>query len=425
MTIRLLTLFFIGFAEAAPLPLTGSILSMRLIEEGVSKGLIAWFLLLHLPYTLKILWAPLINALSLPLLSRIGERKSWMVFSLFGSLLSLAFLGFLDPIQNQLSFSIALFLVPFFSGAVYIAGISYEIESLDEKEYAEGSASVITGYRVGLLAASALSLLIAEHYSWQVAYYLLALISAISIFLICIGKEPYKSQRSISEWKEKVIGKAPFSWWLVYIESFKKPFTDLSLRPKWGYLLSFILMYKLAENLSDGVLGVFYREIGFSKKEIAESVKIVGMIASLAGAVAGAYLIRIKGLIKTLAFSGIAHSFSFAMLAYMAFKGAGSISLYEISLFQYFTSAISMTAFVAFLWTVCSKPHAATQYALIWSLLSLKKNLLISFGVAGAEGISWPYFFALTFIISIVTVSLSFIGLKLYLNESITAEKSI
>src|SRR5580693_7497054 len=200
---RVLIILFLGFSSGLPLALSGSTLLIWMRESGVNLGTIGLFALVGTPYTIKFLWAPLIDALDVPLLSRrFGRRRGWLLLSQFLLIAAIVFLGFCDPALSPFLVAIGALLVATASATQDIIVDAFRVESLDESEQAAGMASYVAAYRIGMLASTAGALFLVSgfqgfgldhHSAWRAGYAVMAALVLIGVTTTLFAAEPEKS----------------------------------------------------------------------------------------------------------------------------------------------------------------------------------------------------------------------------------------
>jgi MFS transporter, PAT family, beta-lactamase induction signal transducer AmpG len=401
---RFFALCLFGFLSALPIPLTGSVLTTWLAELGIAKALIGLLALFEAPFALKPLLWPLINRTKIPFFTKfLGRRKAWAFVSLLGSALFLALSALISPVPNLLLFYLLIALTSLFSGAVYLIGIAYEIESLPPAKYGHGSACVICGYRLGLVTAGAGTLFLAHFFSWPLAYICICSTIVFGTLLLLLTEEPKYTQEppQIAEdlRHAPLLQKVKILLW----EDVLMPCLDLFRRPEWQWILVFLLFFRTEEYLVDKMINPFYCDIGFSKAEIGSLSKINGMVATVAGAFVGGSLVSFVGLERGLIISSLIHAFRFLFCIVLAWTGPNIVWLMSTELFQHFSGGMMMTAFIAALWKLTTPGKAAPQYAVLWSALSVKAKLIAFLGGLLAHFISWELFFFIAFILALVS----------------------
>src|SRR5271167_1401827 len=200
---RVLVIMFLGFSSGLPLALSGSTLLVWMTEAGVNLGTIGLFALVGTPYTIKFLWAPLIDALDVPVLSRrFGRRRGWLLLSQFLLIAAIVFLGLTDPSVSPLVVAAGALLVATASATQDIIVDAFRVESLDESEQAAGMASYVAAYRIGMLVSTAGALFLVSgfqsygldhHAAWRAGYVVMAAFVLIGIVTTLCAAEPEKS----------------------------------------------------------------------------------------------------------------------------------------------------------------------------------------------------------------------------------------
>jgi PAT family beta-lactamase induction signal transducer AmpG len=386
-----LVIIFIGFANALPLPILGSNLSIWLTESGYEKSTIGLFALVGLPFSFNILWSPLMDQITLPFLSH-SPRKGWLVFALSGMIASLLFLSCIDPAANPWGLASSLFLLSTFAGCLYIIGLKVELESVDEARYSIGSACVITGYRTGLLCAGGGALYLAFFYSWSWMFFVLAMLLCLGCIGILLQPEPYKSKASLAAKREQ------FSQYSSFLKGFwqeiiHQPCREFFQRNNWLTLLLLVVVFKAGDQLAKVMEGPFYLYLGFDKAELAFASKMCGFAATVLGAFVTGLFLKDKDPFLSLGLIGTLHAMSLSGYSLLAIFGKSHFLLYLTTAVSNFTGGMAMAAFIFFLWRICSKKYAAVQYALLWSLFSFKADIIACIGGIIAATCSWDLFF--------------------------------
>ncbi len=401
---RVLAILFLGFAEGLPLALTGATLNVWLTEEGVSRTNIGLFALVTMPYALKFLWAPLIDRMRLPVMTRLfGRRRGWALTAQAALIAALLGLGTTDPGQDLWWTALCAVLVAFCSASQDIVVDAYRVEVLEEHQQAAGAAVLVLGYRFGLMAAGAGALFIAEAYGWRTAYEAMAalvLVGMATILLCREPKEPPPSAREklIAEWlarRPHLSGRSAVMLAWLY-GAVVAPFLQFMERRAWVLILAFIASYKLGEVLAGQMSSTFYISLGFTKSEIATVSKLFGLWATIAGGLAGGLLVGKVGVLRGLMIGGILQMVSNLGYVLLAWTGHDLSILAVTVVIDNVCGGIATAAFVAYLSGLCNVAYTATQYALLSSFYKLGGDL---FGASSgwlAERMDWISFFLLS-----------------------------
>lgn len=389
--VQYIALFFIGIANAVPMPIMGSTLSIWLAEAGFAKDSIGIFALVSIPMSLKILWTPFIDRYTLPFFKG-KQRKGWVLFALAGIIACLLGISAIDPTHEPWKLSGCIATLSLFTGCLYIAGINYELESLEEKRYPMGSANVTAGYRIGLLCAGGGALLVSTIWDWPSAFRGIALLLTLGFILILWLPEPYKSHQ-ILETRKSQIAQYPtlFVWFLKEVVG--QPCRAFFRKPEWHIILMLLLLFKVGDELSKIMEGPFYLSLGFNKIDLATAAKTCGMAATILGAFSGGFFLKSKDAFTTLVKLGFTHACTLYCYYFMTIIGKSIPALYITVALEHFTGGLLMTAFIAFLWKHCDKQYAAIQYALFWSIISFKTDIMACIGGFLANNLEWGPFF--------------------------------
>ena len=364
--IKNLTIVSLGFSSGLPYILIFSTLGVWLADIGIDLTLIGFFAWIVLTYSLKFLWAPLVDNFSIPYLNKYGFRKSWILFSQSMIIICLVLLSLIDPLKSISLFAFVAFLVAFSGSIQDIAIDAFRIEVAEISQQGNLAASYQFGYRAAILISSSFALIFASEYGWSPTYQLMALLMFIGVtgVLIC----PEQTNPSLKK--------------LTLSKSFFEPLNDFISR--FGlYFASFLLLIVCTYRLTDIVMGPmaspFYLDKGYTLKEIGYVVKVVAVLASILGFFLGGILVKKKGVKFTLIIG--------ALLVLMTNLSFSIVALYEkdIALLGLVVGADSLaagvvgTANITFLTSLVSKQYTAVQYALLTSFMMLPGKLLSGF----------------------------------------------
>jgi PAT family beta-lactamase induction signal transducer AmpG len=378
----MLVALLMGFSSGLPLLLTGSVLQAWMTEEGVDLGTIGLFALVGLPYTLKFLWAPLIDRFSLPLL---GRRRGWLLSIQLLLMVSIAALGWTHPGQSPYTVAIVAWLVTFFSSSQDIVIDAYRREALSDRELGLGSSLYVNGYRVGLLLASGGGLILADFLPFSMVYQIMAGGMLVGIVTTLFAPEPVIVEGTPATLREAVI----------------QPFTDYFRRHHALLVLLFILLYKVGDTMASHMSIPFYLDIGFSKTEIGAVVKLFGFWATIIGSILGGLLILRTGIYRALWGFGILQALSTAGFALLAEVGYSLPLLAAVIAFENLSAGMGTAAFVAFMASLTNRKFTATQYALLSSLMGIPRVLVAAPTGYMAVSFGWFTFFAFCSLVAI------------------------
>ncbi|WP_420392258.1 AmpG family muropeptide MFS transporter [Acuticoccus sp.] len=385
-TRRQLVIFLMGFSSGLPLLLGFSTLSFWLREEGVSLTAIGGLLAVGTPYSLKFLWAPLLDHVRLPGLSRwLGLRRGWLLAIQLALIASIVALGQGDPAASMGTVALAALVMAFLSASQDIVVDAYRIEILADEEQGAGAASTQAGYRVGMLASGAGALALADVLSWGAVYAIMAALVGVGIVATLIAEEP------VSRRPTPPRGALP---WLRH--AMLGPLAELARRPGIAAILAFVLLYKYGDAVAGAMANPFYVDLGFTGTEIASVTKVFGVAATMVGVFAGGLLVARSGIIAGLLVGGIAQAATNLTFAWLATVGHDLSALTLAVGLDSFAGGLGSAAFVAYLSALCNVAFTATQYALLTSLMALGRTALATSSGWFAEALGWPGFFVAT-----------------------------
>ncbi len=292
---RVLIVLFLGFSSGLPLALSGTTLLVWMRESGVDLGTIGLFALVGTPYTVKFLWAPLTDALDVPMLSRwLGRRRGWLVFTQLLLMAAIVFLGSCNPAAAPGLVAFGALLVATASATQDIVVDAFRVESLPENEQAAGMASYVAAYRIGMLVSTAGALFMVSGFqasgfdrqsAWHWGYWAMAALVIIGTVTALVATEP---ERSVAA-EATHAGQKPFAR---VAEAAIGAFKDfLRLRDRLR-MLAFVVLFKFTDALSGAMTAPFVIDLGFTRNEYAAIVKGVGLAALLLGGFAGGYIAR-------------------------------------------------------------------------------------------------------------------------------------
>ncbi len=405
---RVLIVLFLGFSSGLPLALSGSTLLVWMRESGVDLGTIGLFALVGTPYTIKFLWAPLIDALDAPILSRLlGRRRGWLVLSQLLLMAAIVLLGFSDPASAPGTVAVCALLVAAASATQDIVVDAFRVESLDPDQQAAGMASYVAAYRIGMLVSTAGALYLvsgfedfglAKSAAWTAGYIAMAGLVVIGIVTTLIATEPEKSAAAEREHS----GKSAFERvWSTVVGAFCDFFFREGIVVALIVLL-FVVLFKLTDAFSGIMIAPFVIDLGFSRNEYATIIKGVGLAATLIGGFAGGFVARKYSLATSLWIGGITQSLANLAFSWQAVVGRDLAWLTAAITLENFTSAIGTVIFVAYLSALCRNPlHTAMQYALLTALAAVGRTFLSAKAGVVAEATGWVWFYAICAVIAL------------------------
>ncbi len=403
---RFVMIFLLGFSSGFPWVLHGSVMTLWLQASGLSRSAIGYFGAVATVYAVNWMWAPLIDRYRLPVLGRLGQRRSWILLTQAAILLSILVLSSTDPTQNLVFVSLCALSIAFFSATQDIAVDAYRINIFSKEEADDkmpfSAAVSTTGWWAGYgFLGGAFALYLGGEtlgFSWPEVYRILALLYVVMMGLVLLIKEPEVEPISAIAESQTVSHNPVVHWFKTYIEA---PFVEFFSRCglKLGFsILLLLLVFRLGEAMLGRMSLVFYGEIGFSTDEIALYSKFFGGLVTAAFSLLGALINTRFGVIKGLMVGGIAMASSNLLFALMAITGPNVNLLLVTLLVDNFSAAFATVAFISFISYFTSRTFTGTQYALMSSVSNFGRTSL----AAGSGGIvdylegDWALFFVLT-----------------------------
>jgi len=410
---RVLIVLFLGFSAGLPLALSGSTLLIWMREAGVDLGTIGLFALVGTPYTVKFLWAPIIDALDVPVLSTLlGRRRGWLIFSQLLLIAAIVFLAFCNPAASPWLVALGALLVATASATQDIVIDAFRIESLPESEQAAGMASYVAAYRIGMLASTAGALFLVSGFealgygksaAWTAGYLVMAALVVIGIATVLVATEPEKSATAASEHAAQA-QQNPLERVAVAAYS---AFAEFLTRDMAIVALAFVVLYKFCDAFAGAMTAPFVIDLGFSRNDYAAIVKGVGLAATLIGGFAGGALARAYPLVTSLWIGAILQMASNLIFTWQALVGVDLWALTLTIIVENFTGAIGTVIFVAYLSALCQNPlHTATQYALLTALSAVGRTYLSAGAGYVAERVGWPMFFVVSALTALPSLAL-------------------
>ncbi|GAA3846816.1 MFS transporter [[Pseudomonas] carboxydohydrogena] len=400
---RVLVVLFLGFSSGLPLALSGSTLLVWMREAGVDLKTIGLFALVGTPYTIKFFWAPLVDALNVPILTRLlGRRRAWLIFSQLLLMAAIVLLALSDP-TRPLGVALAALFVAAASATQDIVIDAFRVEALPENEQAAGMASYVAAYRVGMLLSTAGALFLVSgfesaglnrHAAWQWGYIAMAALVVIGMVTALLATEPESSRRSEEGSTERTFGRI--------VHAATGAFTEFAAYKDAWAILAFVVLFKFTDAFSGTMTAPFVIDLGFTRNDYAAIVKGLGLGATLLGGFAGGFLASRYSLVASLWIGGILQAVANLSFSWLAIVGIDHYALALAITAENFTSAVGTVIFVAYLSALCRNPaHTATQYALLTALAAIGRTYLSSGAGYVAAATGWAWFFAICMLVAI------------------------
>jgi PAT family beta-lactamase induction signal transducer AmpG len=373
-------LLLLGFSSGLPFYLTSKTLQAWMTTAKVDLATIGFFSLVTLPYSLKFVWAPVMDRYIPPFL---GRRRGWVLITQILLLIAIAAMSLHDPQQGLRMLAVNAIAIAFFSASQDISLDAYRTDVLQDREMGAGAAVFVMGYRIAMITTGALAFFLADRMPWQTVYLILSTLILVGIATTFFAPEP-------------VLSDAPPR---TLIEAVVLPFADFFQRVgilRAVLVLVFIVVYKYSDSLAGSMTTPFLLKAGFSQSEVGAVFLGVGVIATIAGVVVGGAVIGKVGINRSLWIFVVIQGLS--NLTYYGLSLAGKNHAFMVSaiITENFGLGLVTAGMTAYLMSMCNKRFTATQFALLSSLMAASRDILVAPAGKIAESIGWPGFFLLT-----------------------------
>jgi PAT family beta-lactamase induction signal transducer AmpG len=370
----------LGFASGLPLALTSGTLQARLTTEGVDLRTIGVLTLVGLPYTLKFLWAPVMDRFVPPWL---GRRRGWMLLTQAGLLAGILAMAWTPAGTVPWLVGAVALAVAFASASQDIVFDAYRTDLLRPAERGAGAALSVTGYRIGLLVSGALALILSDHLGWRATYLLMAACMGIGLVATLMSPDLLEEAATPKSLAEAVRG----------------PMREFFARPTVLGLLLLIVLYKLGDAFAGSLTTAFLiRGVDFSPTDVGLVNKGMGLAATILGALAGGALLARIGLFRALLFFGLLQALSNLAFMVLAWTGKNYAVMVAAVAVENLSGGMGTAAFVALLMALCDHRYSATQFALLSALAAVGRVFAGPPSGFLVEAVGWPTFFFLTFL---------------------------
>ena len=416
---RMLKILLLGSISGFPWVLIGSSLSLWLKEDGLSRSTVGWAGLIFGVYAFNYLWAPLVDRIQIPFLTKkIGHRRGWIVLMQLIILASLVLWSLINPTENLALVITVGLLIAIASATQDITVDALRIEQIGENEgksMAAGAAMAVVGWWSGYKLGGVLALFSAEHFQmlgfenyWQITFLILGiLIILMNIGLMFVSEQNSNDRRDKQALNDKIISEklgnnnffSNLITWIggtlggPIISFFKKNGFSIALG-----ILGFVFLFKVGEAFLGRMSIIFYKEIGFSKSDIAIYSKTLGWITTVIFTLLGGLFVIRSGVLKAMFLAGIIMASTNLLFSVLAWSDKSELLFAIAVIFDDIAAAFATVAFVAFISLLVDRAYTATQYALLASIGTAGRTTLASSSGALVDWLNgdWGLFFILT-----------------------------
>ncbi len=384
---KMFSMLILGYASGLPLMLTASSLLLWYKDSCIDTQSISMLTLIAIPYTLKYLWAPFLDKISIPWL---GRRKGWILLTQISLILLIALMSRFSPASSPFIIAFIGFLICFVSATQDIAINAYQTEILNESERALGNAIAVMGYRIGMIVTGSIVLIIADRLNdnWNLTWLVI-----LPFFIICplytlILKETEQSDRPKS-----------------FKEAFTVPFIEFFTRKGIAtaiIILTIVIVYKLADAIAFSLNTLFFVDLGFDKTTIALSYKAFSLAATLAGLIFGGLIAKKIGVYKSFLYFSVIMACANLMYVALAIVGKNYYLMVSSVAAEYFCGAMGTAILVAMIMSLVNLKFSATQFAILSSIDSLGRVLVGPLAGYIQTHYNWSGLFVFSFLIGMV-----------------------
>ena len=371
---KMLAMFTLGFASGFPFYIVRDVLKLWLTDANIDLGTIGLFSAVALPYTWKFVWSPVMDGVTPPFL---GRRRAWMLMTQIGLLILIAAMGQLDPTKSLKMMAVVAFCIAIFSASQDIVLDAFRREFLADEELGLGTGIWMNAWRFGMFASTGTAFLLSDSIGYPNVHLVLSLMMGIGIITTLIVSEPDTGVAAPQTLQEAVI----------------EPFREFFSRGGAWWVLIFILLYKIGDNMAGAMNIPFILKMGFTKQEYFVIVKGIGMFALFGGAFLGGIVMIRLGIANSLWVFGILQAISTACFALLVVVGKNHVLLTGIVTFEFLATGLGQAAYASYMAVQTNKRFTATQYAMMTSLMAIPGTVAAAITGYMAEYLGWSGFY--------------------------------
>ena len=373
-------LVLLGFSSGLPFYLTSKTLQAWMTTAKVDLATIGFFSLVTLPYSLKFVWAPVMDRFIPPFL---GRRRGWVLITQVLLLLVIAAMALHDPRTGLRMLAVNAIAIAFFSASQDISLDAYRTDVLETREMGAGAAVFVMGYRIAMITTGALAFFLADRMTWNSVYLILAVLMVVGIVTTFFAPEPVLNDAPPKSIAEAVV--LPFS------DFFRRAGVFRAL-----LVLLFIVVYKYSDSLAGSMTTPFLLQTGFSQSEVGAVFLGVGVVATILGVIVAGAVIGRFGINKSLWIFVVFQGLSNLTYYFLSLSGKNHAFMVTAVVTENFGLGLVTGAMTAYLMSMCNKRFTATQFALLSSLMAASRDILVAPAGKIIEGVGWPSFFLIT-----------------------------
>jgi MFS transporter, PAT family, beta-lactamase induction signal transducer AmpG len=393
---NMMFLLLLGFSSGLPFLLILSSLSFWLAELGYSESFVGLFTIVSLPYSLKFLWAPLVEQVKIPYVTRkMGQKRSYGLLSQCLLMIFIIIMGCFSPEQNPAITALVAVIICFFSATQDIVMDGLRIDLLNQEKSGAGAAMESIGFHLGKLASGVGVLYLANHYSWQTAYKIMALGILPGLFALINIKPDYT----------KIIRIPKRTSFLKSMKlRYQLPFLRLQQNAPIVMVIVFIVLFKFPDAMLNATQPSFLYSLGLDKIEFANITKFYGTTLMIFGAIAAGLMVDLIGLMASGILCGALMGVSCILFSIQAIVGYDDTILMMTIGVESFASGMSNSVFIAILSSFCFRPYNASHFTILYSIGSLSRVVISALSGVCAQRLSWQMLYLLSAFVSIPMV---------------------
>jgi PAT family beta-lactamase induction signal transducer AmpG len=380
---RVALMLTLGFSSGLPFMLTAATLGYWLRDEGTSLKAIGFISWVGLAYTVKVFWAPIVDRVDIPLLSKFGRRRGWMIFAQLMIAAGLVAMAVTGPSAGLTTIGVAALVVAVASATQDIAVDALRIESAqDSEELGLFTAAFQLGYRVAILVADAAILIMAQHFGWPLSYVVMALLMAVGVVSTILVGEPKQAERVLA---------AKRALWTPsgFFDAVIGPFISFFKVFGWAGLLMLVMisLYRVPDFVIGPMATPFYHDLGFSKDLVGSIRLSAGLAGTLTGIAIGGVVVASLGYLRGLIAAGVVQGLAVASFSLLAILGPSPLLFGAVMFTDNMGYALAGVALVTYMSSLTTLGYTATQYALLSSVYTIFGKILKGFSGAVVEGV--------------------------------------
>ena len=376
-------MLLLGFSSGLPLSLCASTLQAWMATVDTSISTIGLFTLAQIPYVLKFLWAPFMDRFALPFFDR---RRGWIFLSQLLLIIAIVLMAFSDPRSNLPLMGLLALMIAFLSATQDIAFDAYRTEVLTERERGIGVGVSVSAYRIAMIVSGAGVLIMADHIGWEAAFLMVSLLFLVGVAGVMLGPDADIRARAPVTLNEAVV----------------EPFREFLGRQSAWLLLIFIVLYKLGDAFAGSLSTVFLLSgLGFSLTDVGLINKVISLIMTIVGVLAGGSLMLRFSLFNALFWFGVIQAVTNLGFMFLAWYGKDYMGAVMVIALENLAGGMGTAAFVALLMALCNHRYTATQFALLSALASLGRVFVGPPSGQLVAMLGWTQFYFITFLIAL------------------------